>query len=424
MAPTLLGNHWSVPCRECGYVLRLGEKPDPTKRSLDGSLCHDCPRCQGEHLDWSQLREVTGDRVLVQKTAYLFCSPRRWDVVVFRMFGILFIKRIVGLPEETVEIRNGDLWINGKLIRKSFSQRMRLRRCLFDSSGLAPKTGHWKLSEGASLVSVGQGHALRLKGHNSKTSTASLCPNFFSAGQKYFPITNEYVYNRQRVSGRERVHDFSLECDVVVKATGRGRKGRVLFGIHDGADYVLVSVGAHERVDRSKHTPCVVRLFPNQDNQTAHRGCLLLSTKASRRSTHEVSLPPSKRSDAIFFRTGTCYHVHLALVDRHFSLRVDNEFWETDLRAKLSRNAVTCPIEFGVENANVTIRNVRLYRDVHYTQDGQNGVRRRGVRLGPNQYFVLGDNSPISEDSRHWSKDGIVDAKQIIGQVLLLGNQR
>ena len=46
---------------------------------------------------------------------YLFGKPRRGDVVIIRYADkVYFLKRIVGLPGETVELRNGDLYIHGQ----------------------------------------------------------------------------------------------------------------------------------------------------------------------------------------------------------------------------------------------------------------------------------------------------------------------
>jgi type IV secretory pathway protease TraF len=62
----------------------------------------------------------------------------------------------------------------------------------------------------------------------------------------------------------------------------------------------------------------------------------------------------------------------------------------------------------------------RLYRDVHYGQQGKNAVRGNSVRLGVDQYFVLGDNSPNSSDSRYWPDEGRVPAQSLVGSVLLM----
>ena len=55
-----------------------------------------------------------GDRILVGKFAYDWGEPQRWDVIVFKYPGgaaTNFIKRLVGLPGETIRIRDGDIWV-------------------------------------------------------------------------------------------------------------------------------------------------------------------------------------------------------------------------------------------------------------------------------------------------------------------------
>ena len=54
-----------------------------------------------------------GDFVFVCRIAYLFHAPERYDVVAFRDNGGISLKRIVGLPGETVTIADGKIFING-----------------------------------------------------------------------------------------------------------------------------------------------------------------------------------------------------------------------------------------------------------------------------------------------------------------------
>ena len=54
---------------------------------------------------------------LVNRLAYLFRAPRRGDVVAIRLLAgwhVMYMKRIVGLPGETVAFREGRLYINGR----------------------------------------------------------------------------------------------------------------------------------------------------------------------------------------------------------------------------------------------------------------------------------------------------------------------
>lgn len=61
----------------------------------------------------------TGERVLAYKLAYLVHPPRRGDIVIFhypKQPSEMYVKRVIGLPGETVEIRNGRVLINGNLL--------------------------------------------------------------------------------------------------------------------------------------------------------------------------------------------------------------------------------------------------------------------------------------------------------------------
>ena len=59
---------------------------------------------------------MPGDRIIGNRLAYAYSDPQRFDIIIFRYpddESQLFIKRIIGLPGETVEIIDGRIYING-----------------------------------------------------------------------------------------------------------------------------------------------------------------------------------------------------------------------------------------------------------------------------------------------------------------------
>ena len=63
-----------------------------------------------------------GDNLIVDKVSYRFSDPRRYDIIVFpyRYKDMYFIKRIIGLPGETVQILDGYVYIDGKKLDEHF----------------------------------------------------------------------------------------------------------------------------------------------------------------------------------------------------------------------------------------------------------------------------------------------------------------
>ena len=62
---------------------------------------------------------MTGDRIFGFRLAYKFEEPERFDIVIFKYPDDpeqkeLYIKRVIGLPGETVNIVNGKVYINGE----------------------------------------------------------------------------------------------------------------------------------------------------------------------------------------------------------------------------------------------------------------------------------------------------------------------
>ena len=117
MAPTLYGRHKDAVCEMCQFCYVFGasdEIDDSSGYFNSGQRIRTaiCPNCRFEN----PVRDTPvfkGDRILVTKFPYEFRRPERWDVPVFKYPEhptTNYIKRMVGLPGETVAIRRGDLF--------------------------------------------------------------------------------------------------------------------------------------------------------------------------------------------------------------------------------------------------------------------------------------------------------------------------
>jgi len=137
MGPTLMGLHKDIDCPECGFRYQTGvsEEVDDMagRRKVVRSGPHSgefvrtqtctCPNCRytasvnPEYRGPEKLADHTmsyaGDRIWVSKASYAVSEPRRWDVAVFKYpLGAdqNYIKRLVGIPGETIRIFRGDLY--------------------------------------------------------------------------------------------------------------------------------------------------------------------------------------------------------------------------------------------------------------------------------------------------------------------------
>lgn len=65
------------------------------------------------------------DQLIVDKISYRFRDPERFDIIVFPFQykeNTYYIKRIIGLPGETVQILDGDIYINGEVLEEDYGK--------------------------------------------------------------------------------------------------------------------------------------------------------------------------------------------------------------------------------------------------------------------------------------------------------------
>lgn len=77
---------------------------------------------------------TNGDNLIVDKISYRFKDPKRFDIIVFPFQykeNTYYIKRIIGLPGETVQVVDGQILINGEVLEESYGKEV------MQSSGIA-----------------------------------------------------------------------------------------------------------------------------------------------------------------------------------------------------------------------------------------------------------------------------------------------
>ncbi len=103
------------------------------------------------------------ERLILNKISYNFNEPQRGDIIVFHANkSDDYIKRVIGLPGETVEVKDDELYINGELIPEPYLNSEKER---FHSIGSV-------LTKDFGPIKVQEGH-LFVMGDNRNNSTDS-----------------------------------------------------------------------------------------------------------------------------------------------------------------------------------------------------------------------------------------------------------
>jgi signal peptidase I len=348
---------------------------------------------------------------LVDKTAFQYRGPRRWEVAVFRCpvdDAKPYVKRTVGLPGETIRLFDGDVLANGQILRKTLADLRDLRIPVFDMDYPPEPMGwgfRWRIEP---ILPESQLPALDpppvlpkvedIVQESRLILDGTATPNGF--GLTYLHrnvdtreadvIRDPLGYNGGlRRGAPQPVHDFFLECEIEVLA------GSGVFScrLGDGGDTV--------RVDLPIAPP----------DQPATALTLLHDGGPEGLTNPNFRLQPGQRVKLEF-----------AFVDRRLLLSLDGKddvMPPLDLPAlPQKRSGTDRPLQLGIRGASVVLHHLRISRDIHYRDDNSNGTGRTYV-LGANEYFMMGDNSANSSDSRDWSTFGVARSA-FIGKPFLI----
>lgn len=421
MADTLKGAHFRLCCEQCGYKYDHWFSPnsyrlprDTVPRRFRTPPDTRCPNCGYDRPTGGTMPVANGDRILVLKCVYQFFEPKQWDVIVFKNPtdpSINYIKRLVGRPEETVEIIDGDVYINGEISRKPPKVQDELWMPVYnnDYQPVQPREGSFN------------GHFWQQPFRNVTDSRWILNdkdnPTLFRLDSPADQI-NTMIYDTSIGNDFKATYAYGdvkkymqqpYCSDLMVRFYARSIKAEGRVGVELSKYQTcyrawgdLTGEMVIEKVDKDGKTTDLIRRMP---------------------------IEPSAINKAAL--------VKFANVDHQLIFEFGGEKLVYDLgRAAEDAGQRITDIEpqvgiFG--SGKLTISHVAIFRDIHYTKTDPPNRAAEGnpIPLGKDEFFVLGDNSPNSEDCRLWRakgkgnngrfyRKGIVPRDYLVGKALFV----
>ncbi len=366
MAPTLLGSHIDSTCPQCGFTFSCDVQDCEDRPS---TWCAVCPNCATEFAPSSPGGVLTGDRVLIDRTAFLLQRPKRWEVIAFRRSSRgqeLVVKRVVGLPGEKIEIKDGDVYAGGEIQRKSLRQQRAMRILVHDNhddnyTGATPRWrpedvgSNWTRQEGNLVHAENTGEDIGWLVYNHAGPGHHVghpVPGVVVGDNAQAParITDYCLYNRGRFQRNEAIHPMA-DVAMSFRIGEIHGHGSLWLRATDGRDEFMVKIDPGEK----KYT-----VKKNPPTPVAASG----------------DLPGSLRGQTI----------EVSLFDRQFLLSIGGRTLDTEnIEASGPPPISDRPLAIGAKGLGVVVDRLRVYRDVYYTEPVFGGGARLpvAVRLQP-----------------------------------------
>ena len=306
----------------------------------------------------------------------------RFDLVVWKPpeGGNPVVKRVGGLPGERILVSGGDLLVEGRRLAPDAQRPGPI--VVFDDHVLDVGR-YFQFKEGAWMREGGE---WAVDARDVRRDS--------EAGMMLFhkPLLDDYLDpSGERVTGLVDVNDGILECEALLETPLDPTTARLRLKLVEEGDTFQATL---EPDASGGFVGRITRRSPDVPFELLWEG-------------------------AVPFAAGAWQRVLFANVDNALTLEVGGDFRATvlyeanrPLLHALGARSLGPRAGFGAEGCRARFRSIAILRDLYLTASGEHAVTAM-LSLGPDEYFLLGDNSSRSKDSRHF---GPVRAADIVGR--------
>ena len=402
MADTLKGAHFRLRCQQCGYKYERGFRPEDYGLGEDtipgGSVSPPetrCPSCGNYQPVGGAMPVANGDRILVLKCIYQFFEPRRWDVIVFKNPPepqINYIKRLIGLPNEAVQIIDGDVYIDGQISRKPPKVQNELWMPVYDND-------YQPINRRMPTYNRHRWDQPFRPGRFSKWEIDKASPTLFRLDSPADQI-NTMAYSTSIGNDFKATYAYDNVREYGYMPFCSDLMVRFYCLANDPQGSIGISLSKYETTYRAKvdfSSGVIVFTKQEKGKEPVELGEISIKHPAMNKFTL----------------------VKFVNIDHQLIFQYGSTKWTHDLGRRMGdAGRIRADIPPRVEilgSGKLTLSHVAIFRDIHYTSAQYANGSKYGwaidkpFTLGKDEFFVLGDNSPNSEDGRWWTRPGLAN---------------
>lgn len=406
MFPALLGPTREAKCTACQFNFPVAAetyRPElPTRCERCGGPCDVAAAVHPGQT--AELEPLSFNGLIGQNPAH---HLRRWDLIAFQesSSGSTQVKRVWGLPGETIELLDGELWVDGKRLCKSLSELRRLAVPVYDLNYSGSRL--WWLS---TIDETSQPARLSLQPDQlvrfQFCRPAPVHPSEVPAERwlEASPMADSYSINQGISTALHAVDDCLLSL----------RLSRPLDG------ELTIEMHLHE---------CVIRVLLESTSDPLE----------SRQSSPVSNAKPISDTDptAATWRIVGQKQIDVGWCDGRLLLESDLqsrviEADELGLAFSAMRNVPSADTPWGSHelfrlgaSVPLVITQLQLSRDLYLAAAHHGSPNRESPSALSESlagYYVLGDNLPVSLDSRQ--QFGRILPSQVLGRIIPIPNSQ